>query len=269
MSAEEPIPPAPQFPLPLGQESVLQQELDTQEAQIQALFNIYDVLLGDINVLGGTINRAFPSVDTIKETIQRIWQNILKPLLTRLKEIIERLHRIYNRIIKPILAAIERQRQLIRRIYNIYFRPILVVITEIRVFLRITRLNQTAFGKALDNRLGKLESKVYAPIALALKQLNDQARLLNFILGPDLYFQQVTQLGSVFRDMGQIANVFYNLSTVRDFPSVLGILDNIPPASTPASERQGFQDLLTSGAGNLVASYTADNTAFRHDLALP
>lgn len=268
MSSFEPLPPPPIFPLPLGQESVLQQELDEQLAEINNLYDIVDVIFNDIGILAGRANQAFPGVDTIKDALKKVWTNILKPLLTKLKEIIERLHRIYNRIIKPILAAIERQRQLIRRIYNIYFRPILVVITELRVFLRITRLDRTAFGKALDSRLGKLEAKVYAPIAALLKQVNDQARLLTFILGPDLYFQQVTQLGSVFRDMGKLANVFYNLSTVRDFPSVLGTLATVPPASTPAEEHRAFQDLLTTGSGALAENYTADKTAFERAIVL-
>lgn len=269
MSFEFPEPVFPPIEPPLGTESILQQELDEQLAEINTLFDLIDVIFGDINVLGSRGNQAFPSVDTIKDALKKVWTNILKPLISKLKELIERLHRIYNRIIKPILQAIERQRQLIRRIYNAYFRPILVVITEIRVFLRITRLDRTAFGKALDSRLGKLEAKVYAPIAAMLKQVNDQARLLNFILGPDLYFQQVTQLGSVFRDMGKIAAVFYNLSTVRDFPSVLGTLATVPPASTPAEEHRAFQDLLTTGSGALAEGYSADNTAFRRELALP
>jgi len=232
---------------------------------------IFTGVIDGINIALGTIvtviNDIIGFLGVIVDFLKQLWDKILKPLFEKLEKLFERLHRIYNRIIKPILDAIERQRRFIRRIYEIYFRPVLDLLQAMRAFLAITKLNNTALGRALDQRLSHLEAKVAAPITAALKTINDQARLINIILAPDLLFQDVTHLRSIVKSMGHIADAFYNMSRVRSVPARDFVLGTVLPVPTPAEERSAFQQLLTNASGPLADTYSRDKTSFRQILA--
>jgi hypothetical protein len=236
---------------------------------VSFLSDIVGGFVDAINAIISVLNALGPIVASIVDFLGKLWTKILKPFFKKIEALIARLHRIYNRILKPILDQIAKQRRFIRRIYEIYFRPVLETIQALRLFLALTRLNQTAFGRALDRRLSSLEAKVAAPITAALRTINDQARMLNVILGVDLLFQDVTHIRSIVKSLGGIENAFLNLSRVRATGLRDAIIETIPTPATAAADRQAFGDLLTSSSGAFAENYSADNTTFRRMLAAP
>lgn len=230
--------------------------VDPVTAAIAAAMTIISFLLGR----SGSLKDALASLSafTIRgfagvfNLFGSIWNSVLKPALLKLEQLARQAHRIYNRVIRPILENIERIRDTILRLYTKFVRPILEITSALRKFLAITRLSRTKLGRALDRRIQRLEQRITEPVLVALKTINDHARLLNVVLTAGEILQSVTHLRSLVNDAGGGAHIFYNTQS-RALSAAEEIrLAEMKKQTTPAEVVAATRELLTKGTGPLA-----------------
>lgn len=105
--------------------------------------------------------------------IKGIYTHVLKPLAGKVEDLFGWARRTYQRFIRPVLDWMERVQATIDKIYRRFFRPILATLSALRALLAITRLNQTAWGRRLDDSLAGLEARLASVFVYIQRVVNE------------------------------------------------------------------------------------------------
>jgi hypothetical protein len=215
----------------------------------QAIEQLRSGIKDVFNILMGFIWTMSHIARWILNALRQLWENVLKPLIDDINDLISRVGQIINKVLPKYLDLIQKIRKHILEIYVRWFVPVIRVIQQIRVMLSILRLLHVPGVAALDAKLAKIEGKLIGVIQQVLYRVNDHSGLFNILLTARLTLQRGILLPSFSESRGSFINAFYNYqsqpgSVAKPQPvsdtEVIAILDDACKA---------FHDVLTVDGG--------------------
>ena len=176
---------------------------------------VSDAMRGTITALrNGIVDTAGITRDLFSvnyNLLRDIHSGVIKPIFGKLTQWALWLQTVYKRFISPIVSWLKRITRALQHFYKAFIRPMLEAISLLRTFLSLTRLNQTSWGKALDDNLAKLSNEIAGRFLLVQSFVNGLASRVQLI------DDQITRLlntpaliVNLFQQLGALASAFWN-----------------------------------------------------------
>lgn len=162
------------------------------------------------NVLGTFITLLSNIVKDILDVLKKIWQNILKALIDLLNKILGVIATIINKVLKPILQLIDHIRKQILAIYARFFLPVISMLQKIRRIVALLALLHVPGMKQLDQKLARIQGKLFGVIQALLSRVNDHSGLLNILMSARLVLQHDVLVRSLYETQGAWINQWWN-----------------------------------------------------------
>lgn len=214
------------------------------------------------NVLSTTITLLSNIAKGILDVLKKIWQNILKALIDLLNKILGALAVIINNVLKPILQLIDHIRKQILGIYARFFLPVIAMLQKIRKVVALLALLHVPGMKQLDQKLARIQGKVFGVIQALLSRVNDHSGLLNILMSARLVLQHDVLVRSMYETQGAWINQWWNAQEAGRDPAdeAAGVQLDVQIQSQP--HKKALDDMLATGV------YTANDTTQPHEAEL-
>jgi hypothetical protein len=129
-----------------------------------------------------------------------VYQDVLKPAVQWFDAHIKRLYAWLRQTFQPVFDFLNRVRGELLDLYRKYVRPVLDIIDYTRAGLRLLGDLGIDWARALDRRLGEVESVISENFRRVLSYINEAIDVLNSIVTADRLFQRLPFLRSLDRD---------------------------------------------------------------------
>jgi hypothetical protein len=165
----------------------------------KAIGQLRDSLVSVSNALTQGLAAIARTVGHVLKLLGGFFSNILTPLVSILKKLLEWWRELYDKVLKPIITTVEKIRREIIHIYEHYVRPFIVVLDKVRRILAILKLFHVKFAEKLDRKIVELEGYILEPLRFALKYLNVVGQWLNILVTVNLVIQRAVWHRSIHK----------------------------------------------------------------------
>jgi hypothetical protein len=184
--------------------------------------------------------------------LHAVWTRVVRPMLAALARLMDRLARLIDRVLKPYLEFMERARQAILDIYDRFFRPMIDAIQATRQALAVLKVARVPFARKLDERLARLEGKIYAPIGALLRALNDHGGILNTLFTARMILQRPVLLASLHAYQGAWVRMWWNAQLLASPVPAIPPAPSLDPAIAAAEHVAAIRAVIRHQAGPLA-----------------
>lgn len=203
------------------------------------------------------------------DVLKVFYGDVIKPAFVYLAQKFEDLRAWLTDALKPALDFLTTIRDEIRAIYNTFIRPVLDVIDIVRGGLKVLEDLGVSWAKALDLKLGELESAITENFLKVLGKVNQIIGVIDAVITGDLLFQRVPFLRTLKRDIGAVSRSLIAART-RVLTSTerakLARSTETQPVPELADQLKTFLEGGHSDAGDVIAAATERGTAFLESL---
>lgn len=162
-------------------------------------------LVSQFSWLSGHVAKIFSSTGAMFAKVwdgaRVVYEDVLKPVALELKALYERAREWIQKYVKPVYDFLKDVRDRVLAFYRAYIRPFLDAIDIARGALRVLGDLGIAWAKALDQKLGQVESVITENFLWILGQLNRMIDVVNSVVTFDLLFQRFPFLSTLKRDI--------------------------------------------------------------------
>lgn len=146
----------------------------------------------------------------LRRAVQILWRGYILRIVKLLRSLLERIRKLVARILTPVLKVLRRLNDILDRYYKNVLQPMLITISRMRRGLLLLRVFGVTWAKKVDERLFKMEQKIFGQWLLLKQRVNFHATLINALLTRDGLLQRAMLVRSVFRDIGPIVALIVN-----------------------------------------------------------
>lgn len=167
-----------------------------------------------IQQLGDGLGRLGGAVEGLGRRVAKVagilWRGYIVRTVKLLRKLLERIRKLIARILKPVLKVLRRLNDILDRYYKNVLQPMLTTISRMRRGLLLLRVFGVKWAQKVDERLFKLEQKIFGQWLLIKQKVNLHATLINALLTRDGLLQRAMLVRSVFRDIGPVVALIVN-----------------------------------------------------------
>lgn len=128
------------------------------------------------------------------------YEKVLKPAWLKFWRWFDKFRRWLDETIGPVLRWLRELRDTLLDFWKTYVRPWLDLIDVTRRVLRVLSSLGFRWARALDDRLGAIESAIERPFRLVLGKINEVINIVNRVVTLDGLVQRVALVRSLERD---------------------------------------------------------------------
>lgn len=227
---------------------------------LNLLFAIFIFLWNTMVVIVQTVWRGLRALGRL---IRPLYDHVLRPFLRILRTVFAKIQVILAGVLRPALLALQCVNQALDILYNRILRPISQVFFLLRTWLRVLRIFAPKLARRLDQRIGKIEQKIFGGFFRIRAFVNNAITWINRLVTFDGLLQRVPFIGAVLRDLELLLRIFdlarldvLDILQIRtlnaqergiDVDAVLDRIRKSRPARrqmTPAEQAQELVDLI-------------------------
>jgi hypothetical protein len=234
-------------------------------ATVQFLVWAYGALTvavtGIANGLAAAGHALLIALKRVWDFFGRVYEDVLKPAWAKFWGWFDKFTAWLDRTVGPVLQWLERVRATLVGWWSTWIRPWLDLIDVTRKILNTLGALGLQWARALDARLGQIESAIEAPFRFVLAQLNQVIDIVNRIVTIDGLLQRAALIRSLARDYDYAWRAIANpWQAAFDHNSTPPIDREIEPRTT-AQIAAAYGAYVTTGGGDRAEMY-GNITAF-------